>query len=118
MREVVRDGENGRLLEAENAAAFAAALSWVAGLPAARRQALAAGARATAGEFSMTRTAEAALAQYAALVGQGREDRRAQDAAWERARHLVEAEWDILKGLAGAAAHAFGPAAAPDRGPF
>ena len=38
-------------------------------------------------------------------------------AQWEHVLHLIEAEWDILKGMAGAAAAAFGGLEARDRGP-
>lgn len=118
VREVVRDQRNGRLLHEETAEAFASALQWVAGQASTERQALKQCARDTAEAFSMTRTAATALACYEALRGGALVERTEEDAQWEHVLHLIEAEWDILKGLAGAAgAAAFAEPEAQDRGP-
>lgn len=106
VREVVVDGRNGRLLAAEDAEAFAAALGWLAGLPAPRRAALRAAARQTAEAFSLGRSAERALALYDRLLGRSwprREWREEAEEARSPALHRLAAEWELLKTLAGAA---------------
>lgn len=113
VREVVKDGRNGRRLHGEDTAAFAAALQWVADLPRTERQALKQSARDTAEDFSMPRSAATALGCYEALRARTLVGRSEEDAQWERVLHLIEAEWAILKGMAGAAVAAFG---GPDRG--
>ena len=62
VREVVRDGYNGRLLDTETTAAFCAALAWFAELPANATARLSRHAQATAREFSIERSVERALA--------------------------------------------------------
>jgi len=117
VREVVRDQRNGRLLHEETAEAFASALEWVVDLASTERQALKQCARDTAEAFSMPRTAATALACYEALRAGALAERTEEDAQWEHVLHLIEAEWDILKGLAGAAgAAAFAEPEAQDRG--
>jgi glycosyltransferase involved in cell wall biosynthesis len=108
VREVVTDGQNGRLLQEEDRAAFAAALQWVAELPLTARHALERGARATAEAFSMPRSAAKALTCYEALRTRALVDHSKEDALWEHVLHLIEAEWDILKGVTGAAVAALG----------
>jgi hypothetical protein len=116
VREVVKDQRNGRLLHEESTSAFASALQWVTGLAWTERQALKQCARDTAEEFSMPRTTATALACYEALRARALADRTAEDEQWEHVLHLIEAEWDILKGLTGAAVAAFGGPEAQDRG--
>lgn len=117
VREVVKDGRNGRLLHGEDTAAFAAALQWVADLPRIERQALKQSARDTAEDFSMPRSAATALGCYEALRARTLVGHSEEDAQWEHVLHLIEAEWAILKGMAGAAVAAFGGPQARERGP-
>lgn len=123
VREVVRDGENGRLLPAETGsgagpgagagaaagegsgaeAAFADALAWVAargpeGAAALRRAAL-----ATAARLSLDRTADQALALYERLRGHPHHDTEDQYDTWDATLRMIRAEWEMLKDLAGAA---------------
>ena len=67
VREVVRDGENGRLLPIEDEAAFAAALMDVAGRDAAQRRALRRAAEKTAEAFAIDRCADLALDLYGGM---------------------------------------------------
>ena len=69
VREVVRDGENGRLLPREDLEEFVSALDWVAGLSPDERQRLAGGIARTADAFSLPRTAAKTLALYESLTG-------------------------------------------------
>lgn len=117
VREVVRDTYNGRLLHEESIEDFRAALQWIAQLPAEKRRQLRQSAVATAEEFSMPRSAATALGCYEALRARALVERTEEDAQWEHVLHLIEAEWAILKGLAGAAVAALGGSEAQDRGP-
>lgn len=102
VREVVRDGVNGRLLpEDAPAAAFAAA---VGAIFTGNRAALRAAARSTAEGLSLERSADLALAAYRELLG-GRTShpREAADEAWSRTLRSLRTEWDLLSGMADAA---------------
>jgi 1,2-diacylglycerol 3-alpha-glucosyltransferase len=116
VREIVKNQRNGRILHEENVPAFASALQWMAGLARAERQALKQCALDTAEEFSMPRSTATALACYEALRAQALADHVAEDEQWEHVLHLIEAEWDILKGLTGAAVAALGGSEAQNRG--
>ena len=102
VREVVVDRRNGCLVRDEDEAAFAAALAATVGLPEAQHLALARGARATAVEFSMDRSAERALACYAALLEHRPEHAPEDEGAWAELMKAIATEWDILKSVAGA----------------
>jgi glycosyltransferase involved in cell wall biosynthesis len=100
VREVVRDGDNGRLLPgAASARAFAAAIDWLRSRTAGERARLADGARGTANELSLSRTADRSLALYARLTRDGRHNGREAYALWSATRRLIETEWGLLKGL-------------------
>jgi glycosyltransferase involved in cell wall biosynthesis len=116
VREVVKDQHNGRLLHEESIEAFCAALQWIAELPTEKHRQLRRSAIETAEDFSMPHTAATALACYKALHMRALADRTAEDAQWERVLQLIEAEWVILKELAGAATAALGGSEAQERG--
>ena len=106
VREVVKDRKNGRLLQEETIEAFTAGLQWIADQPAERLQALKHSALETAEIFSLPNTADKALSCYRALL-QSRipsaSSASTADKHWEDVLELIKAEWDILKGIAGAA---------------
>ena len=106
VREVVKEGGNGRLLNTGCVDAFSAALKWIADLPLAKRQELKQHARQTAESFAMPHTASKALACYEALRKQPFRMRPEEFEQWERVRDLIRTEWSILKGVAGAAGSA------------
>ena len=108
VREVVRDYRNGRLLHGESGSAFAAAIGWVAGLRAEQYRELQRGARDTAAVFSMSRSAETALACYASLRERVSADRSEQDENWQHLLDLIKVEWEILKGIGSATDAALG----------
>lgn len=116
VREVVKDRRNGLLLHEESTSAFASALQWMAGLVWTERQALKQYALDTAEEFSMSHSTATALACYEALRARTLADHSAEDEQWEHVLHLIKAEWDILKGLTGAAVAALGDSKTQDRG--
>ena len=103
VREVVRDTVNGRLLQEESGSAFAAALHWVAALPAARRLALAQAARETAGRLAMPETAARALECYQRLLGPAASTYKKEEEHWLGLLQLIKAEWAIIEGVAEAA---------------
>jgi 1,2-diacylglycerol 3-alpha-glucosyltransferase len=102
VREVVRDGHNGRLLFDPSPAEFAAALQSIAALPAADLAALQQGARATADKFSMNRQSARALAIYTSLLEAPYLADPQDVETWERVLHLFRAEWDIARNYVGA----------------
>lgn len=99
-REVVADGQNGRLLLDATSAAFSAALEWVAGLPPELLRDLKRGARATAEAFSMPRSADKALACFEALKPNAGIDPWKDENGWEDILTFMKTEWDILVSLA------------------
>lgn len=111
VREVVRENENGRLLPIEDAVEFASALAAIEGTTSAERQRLVAGARATSERFSIGRTAEKALAIYERLLGTQRHRDKVHYDSWMVALRLIEAEWNVISGLAEAAGRALAPSA-------
>ncbi|MCB1033725.1 MAG: glycosyltransferase, partial [Acidobacteria bacterium] len=108
VRDVVEDGVNGRLLATEEASALATGLSWLAELPAQRRETLQEGARATARELSIGHTAARTRDLYRRLIQAGRSSwvggAVLEDSPWHRARRRLAEEWKIVRNLA----HALG----------
>jgi glycosyltransferase involved in cell wall biosynthesis len=105
VRDVVRDGFNGRLLTAECAAEFAIALSQIAALSPADRVALRRRAARSAQPFAMTRTADHALALYARLIHSEGAPAAARGIPGAIVRRIEE-EWKIASNLAHAASDA------------
>ena len=114
-REVVRDGQNGRLLGDVTPAAFSAALHWTAGLTAEALGDLRRAALDTAAAFSMPRSADKALACYEALRSGSAAESRKDESAWEVVMNAIRTEWDILKSVAGAGDAALGASLYPER---
>jgi glycosyltransferase involved in cell wall biosynthesis len=99
VREVVHDGENGRLLLVETVETFAGALRWVAALSQADRERVQRACRQTGQAFSLDRCAGKALSQYAQLLSQY-SYRHKDESMWTRIVDLIQAEWGILSGEA------------------
>jgi glycosyltransferase involved in cell wall biosynthesis len=114
VREVVRDGYNGRLLAREDLADFASALNEIAGLSDEDRQTFVAGARETAEQFSMRRCAQRALDLYNSVISARKTRRPANDGLWESARRRVAEEWKIWTNVAEAVGDALLPATDQD----
>ena len=109
VREVIKDGSNGRLLHDETSEVFASALQEMANLLPAKMQALKQGARETAQAFSMPQTAARAIARYATLREQSFVERSEEFDQWHHTLQLIKAEWEIVKGVAESAGSAFFP---------
>jgi len=107
VREVVVDHRNGRLLHSETIDEFLSALQWVAALSSERMRQLRQDAENTAEEFSMGRSADKALTLYKNLLDKGFFEQHKDYRAWTTILHKIKTEWDVIKGLAGAAGAAF-----------
>ena len=108
VRDVVKDKENGRLLQETTAAAFSAALQWVAELPAERMRELKQQALETAEVFSMPHSADKALACYAAIKTVLHSGASKDERDWEDVFTWIMTEWEILKSVAEAGDTAIG----------
>ena len=93
VRDVVRNGDNGRLLDAEDAEAFMAALDWATACE--HRERLIAGARRTAQTYSIESTAGDLLALYQALPVSAERAAGAFESSWNEARRRLREEWVI-----------------------
>ncbi len=102
-REVVVDHRNGRLLHSETIEEFSSALQWVAALSSERMQQLKQDAENSAEEFSMGHSADKALTLYKNLLDKEFFDRHKEYSAWTTILHKIKTEWDVIKGVAGAA---------------
>jgi glycosyltransferase involved in cell wall biosynthesis len=95
-RDVLRDGEAGRLLAGEDEEEFARALGELAGDPG-RRRAMAEAARAAAREYSLERCAGRVLRLYEGLVGRDPRQRAEDDGVWGKVARMLETEWELWK---------------------
>lgn len=105
VREVVVDGDNGRLLPAPDPEGFAAALGTLEAASAAQRRQFEQAARATAAQFSIERCGRRLLGLYEWLAGR-RPHEPKDESAWHHAMEEIKAEWELLKNMAGAVGHA------------
>ncbi|GAB3031391.1 glycosyltransferase [Bowmanella dokdonensis] len=109
VREVLRDGQNGRMLASQDLHAFGLALQQLFSLPAKSWQAMREKARQTANALSIENTARQALQHYRRLIELSpRPSHRGMEEQWELTLKRIKAEWDILSGLAAAADSALG----------
>lgn len=109
VRDIVRDGCNGRLLATEDEGDFLAALAWLAELPAAERRRLADQAAATARRFSMANSVAEVLHLYGLVLDQA--PRSTDNGAWRQTAKRLEEEWKILYNIAQAVNEALRSAA-------
>lgn len=100
VREVVKDKDNGRLLGDESVATFAAALQWMSERTQQQRHALQQSALATAADFSMSRSADTALACYSSLSEQSHVKAATDESSLDEVLVFIKTEWDILKSFA------------------
>ncbi len=108
VREVVVDYSNGRLLHGESINDFVSAMQWVAGLSERQYQELERAALDTAEAFSMSHSADRALACYTDLRERIPADRSEQEQHWHHLLDLIKVEWEILKGIGSATDAALG----------
>jgi glycosyltransferase involved in cell wall biosynthesis len=106
VREVVRDGVNGRKLAVEDLDTFVDALEWIADLPQGMRKALSKSARKTARSMSLEVTAEKLTAIYGNVIRRKPAWSLPEENAWQGAMRRIGTEWKLL----GTIAHAAGTA--------
>ena len=108
VREVVKDRHNGCLLQDPTIAAFIAALEWVAKLSPDSIRSLTKAAIETAEAFSISHTADKALALYSSTKSEAPAGASDDERDWDDVFSWIETEWEILKGVAGACGAAMG----------
>lgn len=109
VREIVSDGENGRLLTRESVEEFAEALKWSADLAGTQRGALHDAVRRTAREYSDIKRADEALALYRQLLEMDKHTIDVEESDWDKLRSAIEREWELWSNRVAAAAHALVP---------
>jgi glycogen synthase len=100
VREIVRDGVNGRLLAKQDVNDFVAALAWTAGLDNQARQDVRRAAREAAGEYSLPLTIGRVLDLYRCLVAVQPSRKEIDDSAWNATRRVLKEDWKILSSIA------------------
>jgi glycosyltransferase involved in cell wall biosynthesis len=106
VREVVRDGCNGRILEGVDEEGFAEAIAWLAGLDGERIRGLRVNALRTAEEFSLSRSGDKLLNLYQRLKVRHPGEKNFEDSRWASTGRLFRKEFRILRNLAHAAEEA------------
>jgi len=106
VRDVVADGENGRLLAGDTTVGAMAEVIRAAIEHDEMRRRWAAGARATARRFDQSRCAVAVMELYASLDHQAEEKRVDWD-WWDRLQARIEAEWTLISSKAESAGRGF-----------
>jgi 1,2-diacylglycerol 3-alpha-glucosyltransferase len=106
VREVVRSGHNGFLLDSPSLEAFTLCIAQLAATPRIRIRRLQRHARETAEGFSMDRSVRQLTTVYEGLLQSRRREAR-DETTWTETIEAIKAEWDIIKNVAEAAAHAF-----------
>jgi hypothetical protein len=84
------------------------AMQWMAGQPAEQYRKFERAALDTAEAFSMSHSADKALACYTDLGERISEDRSEQEEHWRHLLDLIKVEWEILKGIGSATDAALG----------
>ncbi len=107
-REVVRDGENGRLVQEERRSAFAEALHWMAERSSRERQRIWDQCIASAKPFALETCVESLLLVYQELLEAGHEQVELADSGWEGLLRSLEREWELWRNRASALAEAMG----------
>ncbi len=106
VREVVRDGVNGRKLSVEDQDAFSAALAWAADLPKDAARALSRQALRTARGLSCETSAATLASVYKSVLKRKAAWEVPEESLWSNAMRRIGAEWKLL----GTIAHAAGSA--------
>ncbi len=97
VREIVVDGQNGRLLQIEEHSKFIQALEWVARLPVEKRIQLSKRARRTAATLSLESSVRRMLELYTARISAEPSIPLITESLWQKARKRISTEFEILK---------------------
>jgi len=106
VREVLRDGKNGRMIPTEDRAAFVESLAWVRAQGARGSALLAEEVKKSAYEFSAGVRAEQALAMYEQVLAKAASPAMEEEDTWDRILGSVEREWSLWSNRVAAAAGA------------
>jgi len=104
VREVMRDGKNGRVLSRQDVEEFTAALLWVSSLTPEAKKHLLEGVAATAEAFSMRHCSSRALSLYESLLISPK-PKEVEASLWTKTRNLIKEEWRILETFFHAVGH-------------
>jgi len=100
VREVVKDGINGRLLVNESVEDFVAGLEWLKKLPVLKIKEIKKACKETAKKFAMKDCAQRALKIYITITtNHGFSRRHVEDGFWSNVVHSIQAQWGTAKNL-------------------
>jgi len=100
VREVVKDGVNGRLLINESIEDFVSALVWLKEQPIGRIKKIRKACKETAQNFLMKDCAQRALDIYVSLtINHGFSRRDSEDSFWPNAVRSIQTQWGLAKNL-------------------
>jgi glycosyltransferase involved in cell wall biosynthesis len=100
VREIVRDGVNGRLLAAQDTDKFVEALAWSADLDTQARADVQQAARETADQYSLTRTVGRAAELYRSVIAAQPSIKNIDESEWDATRRVLKEDWKILGSIA------------------
>jgi glycosyltransferase involved in cell wall biosynthesis len=106
-RDVITHQKNGWLIDCDDPAAFVIALEQASSLSKEEKEKLQQALQQTAEEFSMTRSAEQALALYTTLSCKQPCIKVTEDSLWDSALRVIDEEWKIWGNIADSAEAAF-----------
>jgi glycosyltransferase involved in cell wall biosynthesis len=107
-RDIVRNGENGRLLRWEEGSALMQAIIEIDDLPGERRAAMRRAAMETAMRFSIENSTSRLLELYQGLSKRRTKIRMEGHSAWSRSLRRLEVEWNLWSGRVAAVGDALG----------
>ncbi len=96
-REVVNDGENGRLVRENHRDALCEAIRWVEELDESERAKLVKEARRTAESFATEKCADEALDLYRDVLQETPRAARRDDGGWDSLRRRMQQEWELWR---------------------
>jgi 1,2-diacylglycerol 3-alpha-glucosyltransferase len=97
VRDIVRDGKNGRIVLQEDLELFGAALEWIAQLPMLQLENLRLESHRTAENLSMEKSAGRMVDLYTRLKGSSPELGRIVESGWEKARKQIKKQLEIMR---------------------
>jgi glycosyltransferase involved in cell wall biosynthesis len=97
VRDIVRDGKNGRLVLHEDLDQFVAALEWIAEMPISQQENLRQESRRTVNDFSMEKSAGRMVDLYTRLKGSFPDLDRIGESVWEKARKQIKKQLEIMR---------------------
>ncbi len=115
-REVVVDGENGRLVNEEDEGAFAEAVGWVCELSDSEAQAMRQRAREHAQGFSLDRCVDRALEAYERALQADNSTRQSSTSDWDTLLQSIQREWEIWSNRAASLSEAITEPLKPEEG--